>query len=132
MSNRCCYYQPKENFEIWGQKTDPLDKSGNTSDCAMCQSIYHWANDCPNKVKEDSSNNVKIILFTQDVHSCYIDIGCTNKVCEQSCLDSYLDSLTTGDLLKVVEERSSSSFKFVDGNIVLSIKTVTIPATVGN
>ena len=39
----------------------------------MCQYIYHWANDCPNKVKEDSSNNVKITLFTQDVHSCYIE-----------------------------------------------------------
>ena len=62
-----------QNFNKWGQKTNPLDKSGNISCCAMCQSIYHWHNDCPNKVKEDSSNNVKITLFTQDVHSCYIE-----------------------------------------------------------
>ena len=78
-------------------------------------------------MKEDSSNNVKITLFTQDVHNCYIekfvgetlnctvlDTGYTKNVCRQSWLDSYLDSLTPGYLLKVAEEKSSSSFKFGD------------------
>ena len=46
-------------------------------------------------------------------------------------MDSYWDSLTPRDLLKIVEEKSFSSFKFGDGNTVLSTKTVTIPATVG-
>ena len=98
----------------------------------ICRSIDHWANDCPNKVKEDSSNNVKITLSTQDVHSCYIekfvgetlhctvlDAGCTKNVCGQSWLDSYLDSLTPEDLLKVIEEKSSSSFKFGGGDYQL-------------
>ena len=127
-----------------GAKTNPLDKSGNISCCAMCQSICHWANDCPSKLKEDFSNDAKITLFTQDVHSCYIekfvgetlhcivlDTGCTKNVCGQSWLDSYLDSLTPGDLLKVVGEKSSSSFKVGDGNTVLSTKAVTILATIG-
>ena len=65
----------------------------------------------PYVVKEDSSN-VKITLLTQDVHSCYtekfvgetlncavLDTGCTKNVCGQYSLDSYLDSLTPGDLL---------------------------------
>ena len=43
-----------------------------------------------------------------------------------------MDSPTPGYLLKVVEERSSSSFKFGNGNKVLSTKAVTIPATIGN
>ena len=59
-------------------------------------SIYHWANDYPNKVKEDSSNNDRMTLFTQDVHSNYIekffgetlncavlDTECTKNVCGQ-------------------------------------------------
>ena len=47
-------------------------------------------------------------------------------------MDSYLDSLTPRVLLKVVEEKSSSSFKFGDSkSIVLSTKTATIPATIG-
>ena len=128
MSHGSPYYQLKKNFDKWRQKINPLGKSGNISRCAMCQFIYHWANHCPNKVKEDSSNNVKITLFTQDVHNCYLekfvgetlncavlDTGCTKNVCGQPWLDSYLDSLTPGYLLKVVEEKSSSSFKFGDG-----------------
>ena len=31
----------KKNFDKWGQKTNPLDKSENISRCAICQSIYH-------------------------------------------------------------------------------------------
>ena len=43
-----------------------------------------------------------------------------------------MDSLTPRVLLKVVEEKSSSSFKFGDSkNTVLSTKTATIPATIG-
>ena len=34
-------------------------------------------------------------------------------------------------LNEIVEEKSFSSFKFGDGNTVLSTKAVTIPATVG-
>ena len=71
-------------------------------------------------------------MSTQDVHSCYIekfvgetlncavlDAGCTKNVCGQSWLDSYLDSLTPEDLLKVIKEKSSSSFKFGDGDYQL-------------
>ena len=47
-------------------------------------------------------------------------------------MGSYLDSITPRVLLKVVEEKSSSSFKFGDSkNTVLSTKTATIPATIG-
>ena len=47
-------------------------------------------------------------------------------------MDSYLDSLTPRVLLKVVEEKSTSSFKFGDSkSTVLSTKTATIPATIG-
>ena len=42
-----------------------------------------------------------------------------------------MDSLTPEDLLKAAETKSSSSFKFGDGNAVLSTKAVTIPATIG-
>ena len=34
----------KESFDKWGRKTNPKDNFGNISCCAVCQSIYHWAN----------------------------------------------------------------------------------------
>ena len=42
-----------------------------------------------------------------------------------------MDSITPGDLLIVVDEKSSRSFKFDHGNTVLLTKAVTIPATIG-
>ena len=85
--------------------------------CAICQSIYHWANDCPNKMKEEQSSYVKITLFTQDIHKCYIekvagetmncavlDSGCTKNVCGKAWLDGYLNTLTEKDTQKVVQD----------------------------
>ena len=40
-------------------------------------------------------------------------------------------TLKPGDLLKVLEEKSSCNFKFGEGNTVLSNKAGTIPATIG-
>ena len=58
----------RENCDLWRQKTNPLDKSGNISCCAICQSIYHWVNHHPNNMKEEQSIHVKITLFMQDIH----------------------------------------------------------------
>ena len=30
-----------ENYDKFGQKTNPLDKSGRISHCVICKSIYH-------------------------------------------------------------------------------------------
>lgn len=32
--------------------TNPLDKFGKRSRCAICQSTFHWAKDCPHKKSE--------------------------------------------------------------------------------
>ena len=58
-------------------------------------------------------------MFTKDVHSCYIekfvvetlncaalDTGCTKNVCVKPWLNSYLDSLTPRDLLKVIGKKT--------------------------
>ena len=47
-------------------------------------------------------------------------------------LDSYLNTLTGKNAQKVVEESSSSSFRFGDGNRKTGNKYVTIPARIGN
>ena len=51
-----------EKIAISEYKKHPFDKSCNVSQCAICQPIYHWANDCPNKVKEGQSSHVKILV----------------------------------------------------------------------
>ena len=91
--NNCQKQNARENYDRWGQRTNALDKSGHTLCYAIFQSIYHWDNDCPNKVKEEQLSHVKTTLFTQDIHKCYIekfvgetlncavlDSGCTKNV----------------------------------------------------
>ena len=86
----------------------------------------------------------KKTLFTQDIQKCYIekfvgetlncavlDSGCTKNVCGKAWLDSYLNILTERDAQKVVEESSSSSFRFGDGNSKIANKYVTILARIG-
>ena len=96
-------------------------------------------------MKEEQSSHVKITLFTKDIYKCYIekfvgetlncavlDSGCTKNVCGKTWLDSYLNTLTEKDAQKVLEESSSSSFRFGDGNSKTVNKSVTIPARIGN
>ena len=59
-----------ENYDKSGQKRNSLEKSGRISGCVICKSIYHWANDCPNKVQDIS--DVNITLFRQEMHECYM------------------------------------------------------------
>ena len=47
------------------QGTNPLDKHGRRTRCAVCQSTYHWAKDCPNKkeyVKLTKDEGIKMML----------------------------------------------------------------------
>ena len=60
-----------ENYGKFGQRTNPLDKSGRISCCVIWKSIYHWANDCANKV-QDTSDDVNITLFSQEMHEFYV------------------------------------------------------------
>ena len=58
-----------ESYDKFGQKMNPLDKSGRIPCCVTCKSIYHCANDCPNKV-QDTSDDVNITVFSQELHEC--------------------------------------------------------------
>ena len=141
--NKSQYNINSENYDKWGQKTNPVDKSGKVTCCLICKSIYHWANSCPNKVK-DMVEDVNITLFTEELHECYItkfvgetfncavlDSGCSKNVCGESWLNYYLETLTQSDHSKVKFEDSSNSFRFGDGNSLKSSKRVTFPAKIG-
>ena len=71
-------------------KKNPVDFSGNPSKCAVCESVYHWAKDCPDKSRESDSFEVE--LFCREIEECYIesfvgeslnsailDSGCTRR-----------------------------------------------------
>ena len=88
--------------------------------CAICQSILHWARECPHNESNNPSEN-KVTLFTQEVPKCFIEnflgetlnlavleSGCTKTVCGEEWLRCYIDTLSEIEL------------KFGDGKSVLS------------
>ena len=57
---------------------------------------------------------------------------CTQNVCCLSWLNSYLESLPNDDKSKVMQNESHTVFKFGDGKLFNSLKSVTIPAKIGH
>ena len=44
------------------QGKNPADEKGNTTRCAICESINHWAQDCPDKRSRDF-NTYYVVLY---------------------------------------------------------------------
>ncbi|XP_039900576.1 uncharacterized protein LOC120741662 [Simochromis diagramma] len=134
------------------QGTNPLDKFGKRTRCAICQSTYHWAKDCPHrngdqvKLTEDgkveecnitlytkASMTDSEIFLTEALGSAIIDTACTRTVCGQKWLDSYMRDLSQGQVNKLLQSETPSSrpFRFGDGIVVYSSRKVKLPAKIG-
>ena len=50
-------------------KKNPADRFGNTSRCVVCESILHWAKDCPHS---ESNETTITLLATRDVEENYM------------------------------------------------------------
>ena len=122
------------------RRVNPPNQYGRVSRCAICQSIYHWFKDCPHNVQ---GSNSKVTLFTHEVQKCYVqnflgetlnlavlDSGCTKTVCGQEWLKCYIESLCDDDRKKIQEFTSETEFKFGDGKVVASERSVVIPCSI--
>ena len=82
-------------------------------------------------------------LFRQEVQKCYVQnflgetlnlavlgSGCNKTVCGQEWLKCYIESLCDDDRRKIQEFNSETEFKFGDGKVVGSEKTVVIPCNI--
>lgn len=139
--------------------TNPLNKFGRRSSCAICRSVFHWAKQCPHKDEQanltelggnsqqetvdDETETCNITLFTKEAsinevlvtESCgaaVIDTACTKTVCGENWLKQYVGTLKTCDKKKLIKQPSIKRFKFGDGNVVQSSQKVTIPAKIGD
>ena len=66
------------------------------------------------------------------MNSAVLHSDCTQNVCCLSWLNSYLESLPNDDKSKVMQNESHTVFKFGDGKLFNSLKSVTIPAKIGH
>ena len=126
--------------KCWEHQKNPADRFGNTSRCVVCESILHWAKDCPHS---ESNETTITLLATRDVEENYminflgetlntavLDSGCSKTVCGEVWLNCYLKSLSEEELELIEEKEGGSKFKFGNGDALLSIKKVAIPALI--
>ncbi|CAC5425238.1 unnamed protein product [Mytilus coruscus] len=68
------YTQQNKGAKSKERGTNPLNKFGKRTKCAICQSVFHWAKDCPDKVnsvnfvesESEIVENCNITLFTKE------------------------------------------------------------------
>ena len=130
--------------------TNPLDRYGNRTKCAICGSVFHWVKDCPHKEdvheavceNQEETRDCNITLLVRDVDpsevlmceafsTAVVDTACTKTVCGQQWLNNYIDLLDDDQKLQVKRKPSDHIFRFGDGQQVQSEQQVTIPAIIG-
>ena len=83
-----------KNTDKYDPKTNLVNSNGNITKCSACQSIYLWYKKCSHQIDDADENQVKLSLFSKEVHNSYInkfvgktfdhavlDSGCTKTVC---------------------------------------------------
>ena len=113
----------------------------------MCESINHWAPDCPDKT--DSPNDMwllyEAILFQADFdhpsevksllleswNAAVLDSGANKNLCGGVWLDSYINSLSEVQKANIVFQTSFSIYHFGDEKTFKATKTP-VPAEIGS
>ena len=154
-NNRQNSGQPQSPREAQGQKgTNPLDRFGRRSRCAVCGSTFHWAKDCEHRDEErvkmtsdekstqrieecnlamftHAPDNSNVVFMTEAYGTAVIDTACTRTVCGRQWLEDYARVLEDKDRLEIVENPTKKTYCFGDGGKVTATRHVTFPAFIG-
>ena len=124
---------------------NPYDKNGVQTRCSVCQSINHWATNCPGNNEHNTYVVNKVVLHQSDYHSpqdlkrlmsetwssALLDCGASKTVCGKEWLNQYISNLSTNEQNNVTSTKSNHVYRFGDGRKVTAIENVTFPANIG-
>ena len=118
---------------------NPVDREGNVTRCRVCDSKFHWHQDCtvkqkgPDKITlfqaKDIDNEETKIFVGETLNCAVLDSGCSQTVCGKNWLRCFEESLDDGE--KIDEKPSHATFKFGNGGPVQSLKKVSLPVSIG-
>ena len=126
------------------RRRNPKDADGNFRRCNICDSINHYANSCPDKgARIEEVNEVedaflftlekeeeRVLLSVEAGCSGVIDTACTSTVCGKSWLEDCYSSMDENERKAVKEFPGGRSFRFGDGRILTSVKSVHLPVVI--
>lgn len=138
-------------------KLNPPDReTGETTRCNCCQSVYHYANRCPDRFKipsgawtenkkqspKPAGNKVTMyvdvdygeltFMVGESLSMGILDTGCVTTVCGKSWFTKYRDTLSRKERDSIEREDEKKFFKFGDNPPVCSNHLYHIPAYIGN
>ena len=124
--------------------------NGVVSRCSICDSINHWAANCPDATyygqgQSDEEIDHHVTLFqsnlileeqlkvfvSESFNAAILDSGATGNVTGEVWLKCYMDSLSDRDREAISYSDSCSSFKFGSEDIYKSLYKVKVPAQIG-
>ena len=117
---------------------NPFDGQRNPTKCSTCESINHWAQDCPHKIKDvqEKYHSYHVVLFQSDFdhssklqslaveswNAVVLDCGASKTVCGQAWFNTYIGTLSNEDKSKIKYDKSNSMYQFGDGKEIPAIK----------
>ncbi len=118
---------------------NPLGEDGYPLKCLICESVLHFARDCPDSYENMNRQPEEAALFTgnldnemqalvcESVNAAVLDSVCTSTVSGSVWMEDYLGALSEEQSQKVITCKSDTVFKFGGGKKLKSIKKVTFP-----
>ena len=111
--------------------------------CHLCDSVSHFAGDCPQNRQyytgiehvtlfQNGETKASEDVLTNLTGHAILDSGCNTTVCGKEWLKVYVKSLSETELKRVKVEESCSRFKFGDNKSTISEQKYCLPATVCN
>ncbi len=142
--------QGGQNKERRSRRTpNPLGTDGMPMKCVICESIFHFARNCPDSYENiekqqdsNTNNDVEAALFTgnkleemqvlvsETINSAVLDSGCSSTVTGETWMKCYLDTLSEDKLKQVIHCESDTMFKFGGGRRLKSKEKVTFPCEI--
>ena len=134
----------KRNIAKTGR--NPVDKFGVQTKCSVCESINHWAQNCPDREPEHNTYVInEVVLHQSDIEStqelkhlmaetwssALLDCGASKTVCGKEWLNQYINNLQEDGQRSVKFTNSHHVYRFGDGRKIKAIHSATIPAVIG-
>lgn len=106
---------PRRVYENTAEETSKVDEKQDSSD-----EVFEMS--CGKNTKNELRS-----IVGESFNCAVLDSACSSTVCGIDWMNNYLGSLSMDKLNQVVEEPTNKTFKFGDGDVVVSIKKVVFP-----
>ena len=99
-------HSSKQQFTHQGKGKNPRDKDGTITRCSICESINHWAPNCPDNQNQNNTYYNKIVLYQTDYDHPSKLLSFVDKSRNAAILDSRASKTVWGILVQYLPRKS--------------------------